>query len=264
MKNAGSTISAVLRREFREHFHEMDSEDCDGEFTAPELVEYLLSKPDIRAISSHQIRFPRIEHKDMIAFECCAIRHPLDRLHSLYRYLRVKPTGLALSHYAREYDLRGFLSQLLASQPHLICNVQTTVIANGGRFTRPADRGDLRRAAATIRKIAMPAVVDRLDESLVAAEYFLQPAFGGIQLHHAPENVTRSMASTQADRDRQFKALCGDAVYAEVRRMQELDLALFEAATEEVARRTALVPGFEARLIGFRDRTRPMYATAVA
>ena len=264
MKNAGTTVARILRREFPTGFLEMDSEHYDGEITAGELVTYLEENPNIQAVSSHQIRFPRIEDRQIVAFECCIIRHPYDRLQSLYRYLCALDTGLPIGRVARENEFPGFLKTLLDRHPHLICNVQTTILSSGGRFIRPADSEDLRNAIATICKIAVPGVVNRFDESMASAEYFLQPAFPNLQLHSKPENVTESTAISIGEREREFRSACGDRLFGEVHKMQELDLQLFRAAEEEVFRRTALIPGFEFRLQNLRMRGRLAYATAAA
>ena len=69
------------------------------------------------------------------------------------------------------------MKTLLQGWPHLVGNVQTLYLSTGGAFTRPAGVLDFQKALDTVRRMAFPGVVEQFDESLVAAEYFLGPAF---------------------------------------------------------------------------------------
>jgi hypothetical protein len=94
---------------------------------------------------------------------------------------------------AHTQSVAGFLRNLVDDSPHLVSNVQVLRLARSGRFTRPAGEEDLSRAIEVVRKMAIPGVVDLFDASLVAAEYFLRPAFPQINLHYTRQNVTAAV-----------------------------------------------------------------------
>jgi hypothetical protein len=190
----------------------------------------------------------------VIVFECCFIRHPLDRLASLYSFSLKKDVDSILGRLAARNDLKGFLLALLDRFPHMVCNPQTTLVANEGRFTRPPDAEDLDRAMHVMRKMAVPGVVNRFDDSLAVAEYFLQPAFPGLSLHYTSENVGRALDWSLGEREREFRRACGDELFGEIKRLNELDWQLFRSTEHEVRRRASLVPMFGERLAGFRAR----------
>jgi hypothetical protein len=254
MKNAGSTLAAILEREFRGSFLDLDSESADGVMAAHELLDYLELYPEVAALSSHQIRFPRIQSSTIIPFECCLIRHPLDRLESLYSYSRMSGDSTAIGELARRTDLSSFMRELMDRFPHFACNPQVTLIANWGCFTRPPDDDDLQRAISTMQKIALPGVVNRFDESMVAGEYFLRPAFPALALHYDVKNATRPLDRTLAERENHLQHALGNELFRELQLLNELDLQLFRATGKELDRRISLVPSFESRLEAFGVR----------
>lgn len=255
MKNAGSTIAAILKREFGGGFVDLDTDSPNGVLTPSDLKAHLEANPHIRALTSHQIRLPALESEAVIVFECCFIRHPIDRLASLYAYLQKAGDASPAGALAAARDWRGFLSGLLDQFPHMVCNPQTTVVANAGRFTRPPDGDDCERATEIMRKIAVPGVVNRFDESLAVAEYFLQPAFPGLRLHYTAENVSRPPRRPLAEREDELRERCGEPLYEELRRLNEWDWRLFHATEHEVLRRAALVPSFAKRLAALEGRS---------
>ncbi len=258
VKNAGSTVAAILEREFREAFVDLDSDCPSGLMTAPELLEYLDAQRHVVALSSHQIRFPCLQSNTIIPFEFCFVRHPLDRLESLYAFSRLKDRSTPLGELAQQTDLPGFIRELLDRFPHFACNAQVTLIANGGRFTRPPDKEDFERAASIMRKIAAPGVVHRFDECMASAEYFLRPAFPNLQLHYLIQNVSRPVDQTMPDRERRLRRALGEKAFRELRRMNELDFQLVRATEKEMDRRIALVPSFESRMKDFAARCAPL------
>jgi hypothetical protein len=146
-----------------------------------------------------------------------------------------------------------FLRNLVDESPHLVSNVQVLQLARSGRFTRPAGEEDLSCAIEAVRKMAVPGAVDLFDVSLVAAEYFLRPAFPQISLHYTRQNVTAAR-SESAHRERRYRELWGSAVYDDLFALNQFDLQLHAATVDEVYRRLAVVPRAQERMDDFRSR----------
>lgn len=255
MKNAGSTIVSILEREFDDGFYDIHRESASDAIGSAELASFLVNHPGVRAITSHHVRYPLPEVPSTVIFDCCFIRHPLDRLESLYTYLKRINEDSVLGRLAVSAGLPEFLKTLLEEHPHHVFNVQTNLLANGGRFTRPPDMDDLQRAIRVTQKCAIPGLVDRFDESLTVAEYFLKPAFPKLRLHYRPHNVSRSTATRLPSRLRKLRAQCGATLFRQLQRVNELDYRLYLAATGELERRIALVPSFSLQLDDLRSRS---------
>ena len=57
-KNAGSTIESILEREFGEDFATLHGLTPDTELDNDELSVFLSTHRDIKAVSSHHLRYP--------------------------------------------------------------------------------------------------------------------------------------------------------------------------------------------------------------
>lgn len=254
MKNGGSTIQRVLRREFGHSLYEIHRENDDGRIAPRELAALLHAHPDARAVASHHFMLQLPEIADMALFTCCPVREPLERLGSLYRYFRTAGGDDDLGRLARELDLGAFLRTLFDRAPHYVFNVQTALFANGGRF-RPLHERHAADAVATMERLDVNVVVDRMDESLTVAEYFLGHAFPGLQLHYVAMNRTASIDTSRRQREAELREQCGDELFAQLRRANAFDRHLFACADAELDRRIALVPDFGGRLADLRRRS---------
>ncbi|MDP9114492.1 MAG: hypothetical protein M3O20_12535 [Acidobacteriota bacterium] len=252
-KNGGSTIESILEREFGGEFATLHGPTPDTELDNDELSLFLSAHRDIKAVSSHHLRYPLPNIKNVVIFDLCFIRHPLDRLQSMYSYLRKSNTDGALGQMANTHSVAGFLRKLLDEAPHLVSNVQVLQLARSGRFTRPAGEADLARAIEAVRKMAIPGVVELFDASLVAAEYFLRPAFPLINLHYTRQNVTAERMES-AHREKRYREWWGTAAYEDACALNQFDLQLHAAAVAEVHARLALVPQAQERMNDFRSR----------
>src|SRR5262249_50690047 len=159
--------------EFRDNFATVHGPDDVSVVDLLSLANFVSSHESVQAISSHHIRYPKPVLPDAIIFDCCFLRHPLDRLQSLYSYFQKIDSDDHLCRSASQDHPRSFFKKLLDNAPHLVSNVQVTMLALGGAFTRPADMSDVEAATDIVGKMAIPGLVNRFDESLVAAEYFL-------------------------------------------------------------------------------------------
>lgn len=155
-KNAGSTIEHILEREFGGRFATVHGSDPDATLDAEELEEFLRQQPAIEAVSSHHLRYPKPVGRHAVYFDCCFLRDPIARLYSCYDHYRRGGVGSPYAGWAQSLSAREFALRLVDECPHLVSDVQTMQLANGGAFTRPADARDLERASAAMRKMAVP------------------------------------------------------------------------------------------------------------
>jgi len=266
-KNGGTTIESILRREFGAGFATVHGRADDSVLDGRSLIEFLRQQPGISAVSSHHFRYPKPAVPGWVIFDCCFLRHPLDRLVSLYNQYRRTNSPDPLCVRASCQAPREFMKQLLRDSPHLVIDVQVTQLASAGAFARPANERDLEKATEIFRDMAVPGIVELFDESLIAAEYFLKPAFPELRLHHSPENVSRpahQRPERSQDLERTFVDLWGTDVYEDLLRLNQLDLELFRRAKVETQRRLFLMPDLEERLVEFKARCAPLRLRASA
>ena len=255
-KNGGSTIETILEREFRSRFATVHGSAATSVLDGHDIAAFLGAHPNIAALSSHHMRYPLPSIRLTVLFDCCFLRHPLDRLQSVYTFLRAKGSESEdpILVLARSTGPREFMIRLLEEFPHLVGNAQTLLLAAGGAFTRPMDDTDLAHAKEILRRMALPGLVGIFDESLVAAEHFLGPAFPDLRLHYVAQNVTRASHRNLEHRLEELRVIWGADVYQELQRLNRLDLELCAYAEDEIRRRFSLVPNATKRLTEFRTR----------
>jgi len=253
-KNGGSTVASILEREFRSGFATVHGPDDVSVLNDAHVAKFVVEHAAVQAISSHHIRYPKPVLPNTVIFDWCFLRHPLDRLQSVYSYFQRIDADDALCRLARQESSRVFFKKLIESAPHLVSNVQVTFLANGGAFTRPADTPDVELASDIFAKMAIPGLVEKFDQSLVAAEYFLKPAFPWLKLDYSPKNVSRPIGPSSADRLEWLRHSWGADLFNTLVQLNQCDLELCRRAEVEVARRLNLVPSADQRLADFRSR----------
>jgi hypothetical protein len=246
-KNAGSTVEYALRRAFQEQFATLHGPDANSILLGQHIAPFLLNHPEIAAISSHHLKYPKPVVPGVLVFDVCMLREPLDRLSSMYKHFQRADPVDDLSTKAKRMDPKSFFNFMLDQHPHLLNDAQVNVLANAGTYTRPPDSVDLAGALKLARQMSVIGVVELFDESLVTAEYFLCPAFPAISLEYVSQNVSPRAGL-------QFHEEVGDAIYSKLQEMNRLDAELASWASGEVHRRFGLIPDGPARLAAFRRR----------
>lgn len=249
LKNAGTTVENILDRSFGHRYCPIDEQERDAHFPNASLLSLISRNPHLKAVSSHQIRYPVPTVPGIIFFDLCILRDPIDRIRSMYDYFRKKPAGGdPVCEYANSLPLGEFIARLIAEMPWYVNDVQVNLLSNGIVNDCPR-KEDLDRAIARMMMISFPGVVDCFTESLVAGQYFLQPIFPELDCAVAAFNVSGELGSTLAERAAGVAKACGKRVFDELLSLNALDFALLDRARVEIGRRYSLVPEQSARVL---------------
>jgi hypothetical protein len=261
-KNAGTTVENILEREFPEKFAKLHGPGPEATLDGEDLAAFLKDHPNVKAVSSHHLRYPTPLLRNIVIFDCCFLRHPLERLASLYSYYRRIESHDLLCRNAHRQTPSEFIRHLLNRSPEQVSNVQVTYLANRGAFTRPVNEADLDRAACIVRNMALPGLVEMFQESMVAGEYFMRPAFPSLRLSADPANVSRPVLTDAGERKQRLLELWGRDLYGQLVRLNRLDIRLVEQTGEEIRRRLSVMPAVQSRISEFDARCRNADAAA--
>lgn len=248
-KNGGSTIDYVLEREFGQHFRTFHGPEPTSTMTVSDLRHFLESYPTLQAVSSHHLRYPTLRDEKPWVIDICLLRHPLDRLSSMYQYLRTRHLveNDPLCKAARELDMRQFFRRCLERYPSWVRNLQVSWLNACG---------DLVGALSELKEINLLGTLDQFDESLSTWEYTLAPLFPGISLQYLAQNLTRSPHRPLEMRLEKLRNLCGPGLFDELSSANAAGLELFEAASSLVKERFRHRPDSDYWLEEFRERNR--------
>lgn len=235
-KNAGTTLHKLLQLNFGNVGCVRLEGDAPRRTLPPQrLLDCVHADPALRAISSHQARFP-VPCADGIAFyPLVFLRHPLDRVGSVYEFERRQPLGSVSlgARQAREHGLAGYVRwRLQPGNGSVIRNFQTVHLSSAFDDMRTAVAGleHLDIAMQRLRQLPFVGVVDRFAQSLQQMREYLQPIFGTFNLDHATSNVSEGRAPRLAQRLDAIEEALGPELHAELLEYNLFDLQLYEAA----------------------------------
>lgn len=246
LKNAGMTVMDLLHRSFGAGYGTIDTPDHDGHVSTEALLALLESNPLLKAVSSHQIRYPLPQVRGFLFFDLCFLRDPVDRVRSTYDYFREKPAaGDPVSEFANRLPLGEFIATLVREMPWYVGDAQVNLLANGIANDLPSAQ-DFDRAVAQMLRTSFLGVVDRVPQSMAAGRHFLRSVFpemngaGADAENVSAKNVTAGLEATlEARRERVREACdaCDPRVYPELLGLNALDSKLVDLARAEVERR---------------------------
>lgn len=262
-KNAGSTLDSVLSRELGSDFVEFHTASSDSGRVYPgQLLLYLDKNPYVKAVSSHHFLgkdfysyLDYVQRSKYAFVDFILLRHPLSRLVSIYLYYRGVEEGKhPLQVFAKANNFKAFVRYVIDNHPNFAINPQVTLFG-GDRYGVPPTHKNLDYALNRMMLTTGLGLVERYTETMVVAEYFLQPLFPSLQLHGKSQNVSKRNGMEAYDGTiESLEQELGSEVYKELCRINELDILLWSAVGEELNRRKSYVPNFDQRLASFKSR----------
>jgi hypothetical protein len=246
-KNAGTTLERMLHRSFgKEGWSQYEPGD-DFQRTEEDLhpvVTHLAENPNLKALSSHRLKYPTIRDPQIAFHDLIFLRDPIDRLVSIYRYLQLVPTSAGdLADLPLDGGLRDFIEALVSRRPWYINDQQTGFLAHRGEIGHLINSRDLELAKRTISDASAPGVVDLFYESTRAAEWLLRPYFSNLCLATFERlNPSSVEANWSEQTRRELRDACGLRLFREVLQLVRNDLELVAFARQEIIRRFLAMP----------------------
>lgn len=235
-KNAGSTVDFMLSRHFKEKWLSYDIPSRTiGSLRPDELAEFVANNPHIQAVSTHLAKLSPPNSDDCCYHPLVFLRHPLDRIGSVYAYLRTLPDDDRREHVlmAKRHDLADFVKWRLDQRFGAIMrNFQTSMLCNDhiNLTYKRATTEDLEAAKKTISDLACFGLVEHFDASIAAMMAYLQPYFGEIATDYQIQNKSPDRSPHLNQRLDELLQSLGSSVYAELENANRLDLKLYDYA----------------------------------
>jgi hypothetical protein len=257
-KNAGSSLDWALRRQFGEGFLDHREDKAMRQKQAQHLAQLIEADPALTALSSHHLCYPRPDLEGVRFHPIYMLRHPIERIDSVYAFERRQKAETRGARAAKEKNFKGYVAWRMQNEvPRTIRDYQTCYVAgfHDEQPTKPVPADWLRRSLNHLGRVDCLGVVDRYDESMVVFEHYLGEFFAGIDLSYIRQNSTRRLRGEKRldDRVRDVMKRLG-SLATEVIANNSLDLALYRYANQRLDRALAEIPDIEDRLQDFRGR----------
>jgi hypothetical protein len=256
-KNAGSTLDWSLGRFFQAAF--CDHREDQLMRGSPEyLRRYLADHSSLRALSSHWLPLPLdLRELPVRPFPLVMLRHPIERMASVYAFERRQEVDHPGTRRAREGSLQDYVAwRLEEGTGPVLKNYQSRMLS--GDYPGDGDRRQLERALDNLQSFAGVGLVERFDESMVLFEASLREHFPAIDLSYRAQNV-RDPGDRRAPEERltAVESELGDLLEP-ARAANELDLALYERAAGSFRECLGRIPDLGERVGSLHRRCRSL------
>jgi len=218
------------------------------------ILEHCKKYPNIKAFSSHQIRFPIPNDTDFQFLPIVFIRHPIDRAFSIYSFKKRSTDDSIGTVKAQSMSVGEFIKwNLLRKNYNPMKNFQVLFLSDKDPMTE-ADMDDFHLAVTRIKKCFIIGVVDRLDESLVLAEELLRKYFDNIDLSYVKQNISQDRKEELTKRLEEGKSQIDESLMNELDEFNKLDFQLYSSTNEELNSRLKNITNFNEKLSDFKQR----------
>jgi len=263
-KNAGTTFDAILERNFAKRAFRVDPESANNLISMETAMGFIAGIPRTQSLSSHRFEVNQLDTCATRLMPVVFIRHPIDRLVSVYHYHRKSPKPKnAVARAANKLSLVEYIQWLLSKKKNRLArNMQTAYLAclAAGEAAQP---DSLAAAQANLENFPVVGIVDRFDESMVFAESVFRPFFQGLDLSYTRKNVTAGNVQTLPDKLALAREALGEALAAELEQYNQLDLELYQWANQLLDNRLSSTENAKASLAEFTSRCQHRRAETV-
>lgn len=238
-KNAGSTIDHILQNNFGDAWLPFEGEKAHSRISPQELKSFILSHPGIRAVSSHNAILPVPAIPGISIAPIVFLRHPLDRIRSIYDFERYQgqlpgPVSRGAEHAAK-LNFDDYIQwRFDTSRNGVTHNYHTAWLLHHPHFIlRDIQQQDYEQALNTLNALPFFGLVERFDDSLRLLSAYMDSLGIKIKSNYQVMNSSKHVEKPLEERLAAFRNSIGEATWSKLEARNQWDLKLYEAAKEE-------------------------------
>jgi len=235
-KNAGTSVESILRAHFGKGFATFEPGGPAETFPAAALEPFLEKNSSLAAVSSHTICFPPPERDGWKVFPIVFLRHPLDRVLSMYNFEKNQDSDSPGAVLAREAGPADYVIERLSNPgERTLRNYQAWMLAQ--HLVRSDSDEELFEAARqVILDLPVVGMVDRFAESIHRFNRWLAPDFPGLDMSPEHRNSSELSSLGVSGRLARLKEETGPELYRRLEDENRVDLEMYRLANERMAR----------------------------
>ncbi|WP_158966962.1 sulfotransferase family 2 domain-containing protein [Paraglaciecola sp. L3A3] len=226
-KNAGTSLDASFKANFTEK--EWVTKEFPGNLieNRKQVKNWILENPRAKCFSSHTaaLPVPILDHIQLLPV--LFIRHPLDRIASVYAFEKKQGGNGFGAVLARNTSLKGYIETRNALGHDRQCrDFHVGLLAH--MFSNEHG-SEFERAKKAIEELPFVGLVEEFDESLQRLESWLATeGLTDISLKPVVQNVSRNTSISIEEKMEGFKKQLGDEFFDEIMVSNEQDMILYE------------------------------------
>ena len=256
-KNAGTTFDWSLEKNFPGKFLDHRDDKQMRERGTRHVAELLAAHPHMQAFSSHHLCDRLPELPDCRIHPVYLLRHPIERIDSVYKFERRQEADTQGARIAKEKSFAKYVEwRMQAGVPRTIRNYQAIYLAGMHNYTEDIEPGldVFGRAMTTLRGTPLIGIVERYDESMVIMEHHLGGDFPGLDLSYIRQNVSRRKLFTRRTGKLESIMKRLGPLQRKVIDNNSLDLAIYQLVSRRLDDTIAGIEDFDERLADFQQR----------
>lgn len=231
-KNAGTSLDSEFKKNVQQG--QWVTQEFPGllEENRIQVANWVEREKQAVVFSSHTAHFPTPQLDGIEVLPVVFVRHPIDRIASIYAFERKQGAENFGSVLARNTHLAGYIECRLAIPRDRLCR---NFHAHKFCLNYPPDAGDEQtRAQKALAELPFVGVVDRFGQSLEKLEQWLASEGFSMKLRPVQENVSRNLNQTLEERLDQIREEIGPGLYQRLLDVNREDLELYEAACRKL------------------------------
>jgi len=237
-KCAGTSVEQILEKEFREDLFHLDRETPYERIFDQDVLDELNKNLTVKAVTSHQLRMPLPKQKGLKVIPVLFLRHPLDRIHSVYKFDRARGPLTPDAEIAVENDFAGYLRIQMAEKKQVVNfhvkNITDAWDQSEGKIENIGEKAHLARALGVLGQLPVVGVVERYPESASAYQSLIATSFRNFKFQVTESNVSPGRRSNLEDRLAEMQDEIGEDLFEELSSVNASDFALYQAANEHL------------------------------
>lgn len=227
-KNAGTSLDASFIEYFEADEWVTTEFPSEPQENQQQLRDWIAQSSSAKCFSSHTATLPPPAIAGVSIFPVIFVRHPIDRVASVYEFERKQGSDTYGSVLARNSDLSEYVEARLARLHDYQCRN-----FHVHRFAAmyPDDQGSVvERANRAVANLPFVGVVSRFEQSLRELEHALRDfGFADIVLQSAQKNVSRNINQTMDEKLEEIRSKMSQSVYQSLVEANSEDLAFYDS-----------------------------------
>lgn len=232
-KNAGTSIDTILENSFGSYWKKAEFKTNFGKSNSHLVKKWLLKNLEISAFSSHTALFPIPVIDGVFIIPIVFLRHPIDRIWSVYKFERKHKKILNSSiKLAKKYDFAGYLNHQLDHQDNRsLRNFQTYRLSF---LNIQQNSTELEKALSGFNSLPLVGIVDNFDLSMKLFRDIIVKYFPSFQVKPTHKNITSHRNLSLEEKLDQIKSSLDLTTYERLLESNDEDLKLYNAAKRKL------------------------------
>ncbi|MGF1588808.1 MAG: sulfotransferase family 2 domain-containing protein [Pleurocapsa sp.] len=232
-KNAGTSVDAILAENFSSDWRKIEFDKIDHQSNSGLVQNWLLAHQSISAFSSHTAMFPLPKIALISVIPIIFLRHPIDRLWSVYKFERKHKKILNESiKLAQKHDFAGYLNYQLDQTQNRSCrNFQTYRFS----WLNPQPNlTELEQALHGLDSLSIVGIVEEFDLSMKRYQKAIAQYYPSFEIKSVHKNITSQHNLSLPEKLDLIQSNLDRSTYQRLLDSNRDDLKLYEAAKRKL------------------------------